>query len=201
MAGVISFPHPLLMPLVLVLLVGGCAGAKPVTAQPAIITTEGVTAPAAATAPTPYSAAEIREANPPGTRLVYRIEETGQPAALRVIEFVGGDAVLTTTETSMLTEQGEPVGGVDRSEATWVELRDHAAFPAASTHRTRSSVTVPAGRFEVWQYAVETEEGGAPVTTRFSFAVDRPGPPVLLEQELDGQVVFRMVLVEDSRGG
>jgi hypothetical protein len=117
-----------------------------------------------------------------------------------VIEFVGGDAALAALEISQLTEQGEPMGTVDRSESTWVELRDHAAFPAARTHRVRSTATVPAGRFEVWQYTVQTEEDGAPVTTRFSFALDRPGPPVLLEQEIDGQVTLRMALAEDSRG-
>jgi hypothetical protein len=117
-----------------------------------------------------------------------------------VIEFVGGDAEFVALEFSMLTEQGEPMGSVDRSEVTWTELRDHAAFPAASTRRARSTATVPAGRFEVWQYTVQGEEDGVPVTTRFSFALDRPGPPVLLEQEIDGQVALRMALVEDSRG-
>jgi hypothetical protein len=200
MTVVISLGRHFAMPLVLVVLLIGCAGDKSETARPAIITSEGVVALASTSAPTPYTAAQIRETNPPGSRLVFRLELTGQPAAVRVIEFVGGDATLAVVESSMLTEQGQPIGDVDRSEATWVELRDHAAFPADRTRRVRSIATVPLGRFEVWQYTVESEEGGAPVTTRYSFAVDRPGPPVLLEQEADGQVTLRMALVEDSRG-
>jgi len=199
MTGVTSFRRHLAMPFVLVVLLGGCAGDKSETARPAIITSEGVAALASANAPTPYTAAQIREANPPGTRLVFRLESTGQPVALRVIEFVGGDATLAVVESSMLTEQGQPIGDVDRSEATWVELRDHAAFPATRTRRVRSTATVPVGQLDVWQYTVESEEDGALVTTRFSFALDRPGPPVLLEQEVNGQVTLRMALVEDSR--
>jgi hypothetical protein len=200
MTGVIGIRRHLSLPLVLVVFLGGCAGDKLEMAQPAIITSEGVVALASTNAPTPYTAAQIRKTNPPGTRLVFRLESTGQPAMLRVIEFVGGDATIAVVEQSMLSEQGEPLGNVDRFEATWGELRDHAAFPAASTDRVRSTATVPAGRFEVWMYTVESEEAGAPVTTRFSFALDRPGPPVLLEQELDGQVTLRMALIEDSRG-
>ncbi|MHC4319541.1 MAG: hypothetical protein ACYS1B_13495 [Planctomycetota bacterium] len=62
----ISHRRYLLVPLVLVVLLGGCGGGKPETARPAIITTEGVLAFASTTAPTPYTAAEIREANPRG---------------------------------------------------------------------------------------------------------------------------------------
>ena len=200
MTGVIRIRRHLSLPFVLVAFLGGCAGDKAETVQPAIITSEGVAALASTNVPTPYTAAQIREANPPGTRLVFRLESTGQPAVLRVIEFVGGDATLAVLEQSILSEKGEPLGAADHSEATWVELRDHAAFPAASTDRVRSIATVPVGQFEVWKYTVETEEDGAPVITRFSFALDRPGPPVLLEQELDGQVTLRMALVEDSRG-
>jgi hypothetical protein len=200
MTGMLWLRRGVLMPLALAVVLGGCAGDKPMTAEPTVITTEGVSAVASTTAPTPYTAAEIREANPPGTRLVFRLEQAGQAAVLRVIDFVGGDATVAVMATTMLTEQREPLGDAERSEATWVELRDHAAFPAAHTRRTRSTATVPAGRFDVWLYTVESEEDGAPVTTRFSFALDRPGPPVLLEQELDGQVTLRMALIEDSRG-
>jgi hypothetical protein len=197
---VIRFPRDLAALAAAVVLLGGCAGDDAVEPRPAIITTDGGVALGSTTAPTPYTAAAIRDENPPGTRLVFRLEQPGQPVVLRVIDFVGGDATQAALEFSMLTERGEPLGDVDRSQVAWAELRDHAAFPAARTHRTRSTATVPAGRFDVWQYTVESEEGGAPVTTRYSFALDRPGPPVLLVQETSGQEVLRMALVEDSRG-
>ena len=162
-----------------------------------------MTPPVAATAPTPYTADQIREANPPGTRLVFRLERHDGPVEFNVVEFVGGDAThagYAVMESRTETENHDPIGDVERSEATWTELRDHAAFPAARTRRSRASVTVPAGRFDVWLYTVENEPGRPPAISRFCFALDRPGPPVLFETEQAGRVMSRMVLVEDSRG-
>ena len=178
--------------LVLLVPAGGCTAGGPT-----------VTPPVAATAPTPYTAEQIRDANPPGTRLVFRVERHDGPDIFSVMEFIGGDATHAghaVMESRTETEDHDPIGDVVRSEATWTELRDHAAFPSARTHRSRASVTVPAGRFDVWLYTVQSEPGQPPTTSRFCFALDRPGPPVLLETEQDGRVISRMVLVEDSRG-
>ncbi len=60
-------------------------------------------------------------------------------------------------------------------------------------------MTVPTGRFDAWIYTVRSDDGQPPTTSRFTFAMDRPGPPVLFETEQDGRVTMRMVLVEDSR--
>ena len=88
----------------------------------------------------------------------------------------------------------------DDADAEEARTRERVAVGAvrAEVVRVGAPVQVPAAR-SGWDEEDDSEEAGAPVTTRFSFALDRPGPPVLLEQELDGQVVFRMVLVEDSR--
>ena len=63
-------------------------------------------------------------------------------------------------------------------------------------------MTVPAGTFDVWRYTVLgiADGSGGPALTHFSFALDRPGPPVLMEAETDGEISLRMVLIEDSRG-
>jgi hypothetical protein len=60
---------------------------------------------------------------------------------------------------------------------------------------------VAAGRFDCWRYTVtEIPPGeGAPTTSVFHFATDRPGPPVLYEMHRDGERVFRMELLEDTR--
>lgn len=152
-------------------------------------------------APTPYTAGQIRESNPPGTRLVFRIERAGEPAVQRVMAFVAGDAEHAVTESSMLTLSGEPLGEPVQSTATWAELRDHASFPAALTRREMTTVTVPAGTFDVWRYTVRSGDDGDAAVSTFFFALDRPGPPVLLETETGGEVTFRMVLIDDSRGG
>ena len=47
---------------------------------------------------------------------------------------------------------------------------------------------------------VTITQSGITATTRFHFAVDRPGPPVLMESQLGDRVVTRMVLTDDTRG-
>jgi hypothetical protein len=159
--------------------------------------------PLLVTAPTPYTAVQIRDANPPGTRMVFRLEEDGRAAGTRTIRFIGGIgagdvAVMIGTGAS---PSGAPLGAPERSIATWSDLRDHAAFPLNRTTRRRERCTVEAGTFECWLYLVEAPGvGEAPALSRYYFADDRPGPPVLVEEERGGELVSRMELVSDSRG-
>jgi hypothetical protein len=162
---------------------GGCASAQK----------------AGTTAPTPYTAAQIRDGNPPGTEMVFLIEQAGTPPARRTVRFLEGDGEHAVTESSMATAAGDPVGEAERGEASWTELRDHAAFPTDATKRMRTTCTVPVGRFDCWLYEVSGEEEGTSTVTRFYFADDRPGPPVLMEIETDGERTYRMTLLEDTR--
>jgi hypothetical protein len=173
----------------LTLFLGGCATGKQTT-------------PTQATrmAPTPYTAEQIREANPRGTRLVFRLEQTGEPTVLNVMVFVDSDAQAAVTESRVLSLSGDPIGDVGRSESTWVAFRDHGAFPADRTRRVRATVTVPAGTFDVWRYTVQPGTGQGEAVTDFWFALDRPGPPVLMETRTGSEMTLRMVLIEDSRG-
>jgi hypothetical protein len=151
-------------------------------------------------APTPYTADQIREGNPAGTFLVFRIETTDAPVMQRWMQFVSTDAEGAVVEGGVQDERGAAIGATERQESTWQELRDHAAFPEAKTTRSEVTCEVRSGRFECWLYTVETEEEGAVVTSRFYFAKDRPGPPVLVVTEGDA-ATMRMELIEDSRGG
>ena len=72
-------------------------------------------------APTPYTTEQIREAIPRETRLVFRLERNGESTVLHVMEFVDADADAVVTE-SVISQAGDPIGDVGRSEATWVEL-------------------------------------------------------------------------------
>ena len=150
-------------------------------------------------APTPYTAEQIRQANPPGTTLVYRIDEPPAPPVFNVMHFASDDADHAVVENQTLTEERTPAGDLVISESSWTELRDHAAFPSSKTSRTEAQCEVPAGSFNCMLYTVQSEEDGVPITSRFYFAETRPGPPVCYEREREGQVIFRMVLLEDSR--
>jgi hypothetical protein len=151
--------------------------------------------------PPPFTAEQIRDACLPGTEMVQAIERAGDAPALRVTRFVSGDDRSTVIETQMLTLSGKPLAAPERGTSTWTELRDHAAFPPDRTTREEAACTVGAGRFDCWLYTVEGEEDGVPTTSRFYFARARPGPPVLYLVEKQGEVVYRMELLEDTRGG
>lgn len=152
-------------------------------------------------APFPYTAAEIRDANPPGTVRIYRMESR-DTSFLQKMSFLSlseeGRARILTERT---TEQGVPLAGAETTEADWVELRDHASFPAAQTVRSEERIQVPAGTFDCWLYTIHSTDRGVTATARFWFAHDEPGPPVCMETEQGGEIVQRMTLIEVRRGG
>jgi hypothetical protein len=179
----LAFPSVFLMAI---FVFGGCATSRALT----------IPAPAGAT---PYTAEQIRDANAPGTTLTFRIETTGADATFQTIRFLARGDGGARLETEQRSIDGASLGPADRSEATWDELRDHALFPPERTRRTDTTREGPTGRHAGWLYTVESEFAGAPAITRYWFAAARPGPPVHMEVEQDGEIVFMMELVEDSR--
>jgi hypothetical protein len=129
--------------------------------------------PSGAMMPTPYTAEQIRAANHVGRRLDWRVETAGRHE-MRSMTFVAADEKGADAEAVTLDETGHAVGESKRTHATWEELRDHAAFPSASTTLTHESVTVPAGTYDCNVYTVT--DGGK--VMRFWFANNMPGPPV-----------------------
>jgi hypothetical protein len=149
--------------------------------------------------PTPFSTDQIREACAPGRRNVYRVTAAGAEPYLDTWTFDGGDAIrgeMTHLRTGI---DGMPRSEVERSRATWDELRAHASYPLATTSLSASTVTTTAGTFEGWLY--ETVDGES--VTRAWFARGLPGPPVLIVTERAGVEVFRyeLMAVADPRSG
>jgi len=147
-------------------------------------------------APFPYTPDEIRRANPPKTVLVHRME-SAEGTFLQTMSFLRpADEQRTTIQIKRMNENGRTLSQPEESTATWLELRNHASFPAALTVRTQDQVETPAGKFDCWLYTVQSQGTPVPVTARFWFAFDQPGPPVLYETEQEGRLVSRMVLLE-----
>ena len=144
--------------------------------------------------PTPYTADQIRAAHPDGTSVVFRIEVPGQPALLHKLRFFNGSAEGTRFESKNEAEDGTSLGEHE-AWSSWEELRDHAAFPAASTRVGEARAEVPAGAFSCRLYTVDSVEEGVATTTRYWFAHEKPGPPVLMETEVAGEVTMRMELL------
>ena len=153
-------------------------------------------AAAQAMAPTPYTAAEIRDALPVGTVVVYRRVEAGNAPYLNRMTMVSADAVECRIADAIVDEQGNVVTEEGEIEASWEELRKHAEFPVAALQTSEDAVDVPAGHFDTWKYVVTDPDG---TVTTYQFARTLPGPPVWMEVRASDTVAFSMELV--SRTG
>ena len=185
----------------------GCGHESKAPVTPAIPTAAASSSPggakpasSAATdmAPTPYSADEIRDANRPGTIYRYKVETSGKPVELQVLEFTRG----TSPESAEVKEQSFDQAGQAKSpakieRAPWEELRRHAEFPRDGLKVEPGSIEVPAGKFEVMVYTVSAPNGD---TMRFYFAKSYAGPPVLFYKERGEARLMTSTLMERKAG-
>ena len=92
---------------------------------------------------------------------------------------------------------GDPLGEMEVGRSTWVELRDHASFPAAQTVREWVTRSTPLGELDGWLYTVGDADGGS--FSEFFFAESLPGTPVVYRTVQEGKEVARFEQVERSR--
>ncbi len=147
-------------------------------------------------APLPYTAAQIRAASPAGRIVRLRVEAPGKPTSVLVTTFATSDEHGADIESTVLDEHGTPRGAPERQRATWDELRNHAAFPAAATRIEDGVADTPAGQFPSKIYTVTRGDQ----VSRFYFAVDRAGPPVLFHTDVAGvRTLTSTLLANDER--
>jgi len=186
----------LALPIPLVLVLAGCSAAPvadelPDTMPPlANRMQEGY-------APTPFSAEELRAGIPEGCRLMFEIETPGAPTIRQEMHFLAGTEEVANLEIRMLDAAGTPQGPAFPSSKAWTELQSHASFPASQTVLTREPHTSPLGTIDCWVYTVSSVEEDGPSVSRYWFDPARPGPPIELVQTVNGELVSRMVMVED----
>lgn len=146
-----------------------------------------------ALAPFPFTPEAIRERCVEGMILTFRVVARGQQPVIQHMRFHEWDQIGVNVEIRRETSDGKALGSVADARSTWTSLRDHASFPSAATVRLREKLSTPAGEWNCWVYVVVGPDGG---TTRFWFADQLPGPPVLLDQEQDGERIMRMELIK-----
>lgn len=144
--------------------------------------------------PTPFTAAEIRDACRPGRTLRFAIERPDAEPIVRVTRYVAWDPEGVEQDAWAEGPDGTRVGGPERSRSSWLELQEHASFPAATTRRTEEELRIPAGTFRCLRYDRTDDDG----MWRFWFALELPGQPVRFEHEVDGAVVFTSTLLENA---
>jgi hypothetical protein len=151
-------------------------------------------------APAPYTAEQIRAANPPGTVYRYRVEGPGRPAQIRVMQFTSGSSPeKAEVRNEVLDETGRPQGPPSIDRADWDQLRKHGEFPQSALRAMEpGTIDTPAGKFDVTIYTVKAPDGAI---MRFYFAKSFAGPPVVFYREEAGRRVMTSTLVERQSGG
>lgn len=145
--------------------------------------------------PTPYSAEEIRAHCEPGRTMVFRLESVGEPIGHQVFHFTHDQDGASVFEAWQENGGREPVSEVYSDTPDWTELQGHASFVAARTTVEPAEATTPLGTLPCWLYTVRDEAKDE--VQRFWFATERPGPPVLVEREVGGEIRSRMTMIED----
>lgn len=132
----------------------------------------------------PFTAEQIRDEWLEGLRITIR-KWTPEAEALELWTVVEADAEGVDIESVVLDDSGVGVGETVSHRSGWVELRDHASFPADRATRERVQRETALGKLDGWLYTV----ADASRTSEFFFAESLPGAPVFVHVLLDGEVV------------
>ena len=130
--------------------------------------------------PTPFTAAEIRQAAGDGLTSVLFVESPDGSQHERINRFEQTDAEGATLRAWFADAPEEAV----TSRTTWRELQEHASFPRAHSTVTDEELALRFGRVRCRRYEI-ADAPDAPVET-YWFSLEHPGMPVRYEVPLDG---------------
>ena len=170
----------------------GCAGTEAPEAEPAAAVGSGEPA----SLETPFTADEIRDEWVEGLEITVRRWTPSAEAHERWTVVAAADVGVDIAAQSV-DAGGTAVGEPGLRHSTWVELRDHAAFPADLAARERAVRDTAVGRLEGWLYTVDDPSSGT--VNELFFAESLPGAPVEVRVLRDGEVVEIFEQVERSR--
>lgn len=134
----------------------------------------------------PFTADQIRDEWVVGLEILIR-RWTPEAEAFERWTVVAADADGVDIESLPVDRDGHAIGSPTVRHSGWVELRDHATFPADSGRRERVVRPTPLGELEGWLYTVADPAGG--IETEFFFAESLPGAPIWVNVLREGEVV------------
>jgi hypothetical protein len=149
-------------------------------------------------APTPFSAEEIRANCQRGRTIVFQLETFGKPLLFKTMTFGTESKDGTVIENVTTGVDGKVIGKKEYVIAKWTELQAHGSFSQAQTEIKTEQYTTPAGTFDCWLYIVKTDKDHKG-EERCWFAKSMPGPPICFEQSEDGQTVFRVTMLKSTK--
>ena len=143
-------------------------------------------------APTPFTAAEIRNATSVGKSITRRVEAFGEEPFLLISTYVECDETGATLERSRRSLDGALLGEPQAMKTTWLDLQRHASFPAGDTTIEPERIETAIGALDCVRYTLR--EGGTDEI--FWFATSLPGMPIQQVTRTDGQIVASVVVVD-----
>lgn len=144
------------------------------------------------TAPTPFSAAEIRDGCPAGRSVVVRVEDS-DGVRHRLSRFAQVDDEGALFERADCDADGAAIGEVVASRVSWRDLQGHASFSVAATVISDETMLLPVGDEQCVRYVVTARED----VKTFWFSRQRPGMPVKVTVARGAQVSSTTVMVSD----
>jgi len=144
----------------------------------------------------PFTADEIRGEWSEGLEIRIRNWST-EGEVFEIWNVVETDDDGCDIQSVTLDRDGNPAGEPALHRSGWVELRDHASFPADRATRERASRTTGLGDLEGWLYTVPDPASGR--VSEFFFADSLPGAPVFVHVTLNGELVQVFEQVERTR--
>ncbi len=189
---------------VFVVLLSGCDAvpapdaapeASPVGAEPA--TGEAPAArPEPGLLPMPFTADEIREEWVEGLTLVMHTK-TPEGETRDRWTVVAADTEGVDIRFAPIDAAGNAAGEPRDERSGWVELRDHASYPADTASLEEVTRDTALGRLDCWLYRVRDDATGS--ETEVLFAKQLPGAPVEMRMSKDGTEIMEMLQVERHR--
>lgn len=134
----------------------------------------------------PFTAEQIRDEWVDGLRITIR-KWAPEAEAYELWTVVQTDAEGVDIESVVLDDGGAAAGEAVSHRSGWIELRDHASFPADRATRERVSRETALGELDGWLYTVAGPDASR--TSRFFFAESLPGAPVFVHVLQSGEVV------------
>jgi hypothetical protein len=156
-------------------------------------------------APTPFTAAQIREGCPSGTRVLYHVEHPVKPPQRVLFSFDKADDKEVDLVITDLDLKNKVTSVPNSMRTTWEEIQARSSTPIENTVITQEQVTVPAGTFDCMLYTVTKPSEKGNVIDKFWFAYKLPGPFVKRSTQLvdEGTITLSLVsheVVEDTEG-
>jgi hypothetical protein len=144
----------------------------------------------------PFTADQIRDEMVVGSEITVRTRTRGREEFSRW-RVVAADDEGVDIEYTPVDADGNQVGDSAVQHSGWIELRDHASFPADRSTRKRAVMETALGELDGWLYTITDEEVAA--VSEFFFATEYPGAPVYMRALRKHKVTMEMEQLSRTR--